>query len=54
VAVLHLEVTGIVGDRVEFRDREGRGVFVQGLPGEGSKWKVGDKYRLGAPPKRKR
>lgn len=54
MAVLTLEVIAVTGDRVDFRDKDGRGVFVQALPGEGEKWKVGDKYRLGPPAKRKR
>lgn len=54
MAVLHLEVVRVVGDRVEFRDKDGRGVVVQALGGEGVKWEPGTKYRLGPPPKRKK
>ncbi len=50
MAVLQLEVVNIVADRVEFRDKDGRGVWVQELPGGSAKWKVGAKYRLGARP----
>ena len=48
MAVLHLKIVAVAGDRVDFADKDGRRVWAQLLPGEAEKWKVGDEISVGS------